>query len=444
MSGSAGDEVEEAAHRHLAVEHALVHAHVQDVGPALHLLPRHLDGGVVVTVEHQAAELARPGDVGALADQDEVRLRRDGERLEPGQAGVALGRRRLARGQAVDRVGDGGDVLGAGAAAAAHDVEPALARELAEQRGHVVRRVVVAAELVGQAGVRVAGGRQRGDARQLLDVGPHVVGAERAVDAYREQVVVRDRVVERLQGLAREGAAAPVRDGDRGDDRHAAGALVEQARDAPQRRLHVERVDVGLGDEQVDAPLDQRGRLLIERLGQLIEGDRARARVVDVGRQRRGLGGRAQRAGHPARAARRILRDEVVDRLARDHRRGQVDGADLAGQSVVLERDRRAGEAVCLDDVGAGGQKAAVDVADDVRPGDREHVAAAAQRAVVVAVLGAAVVLLGQAPVLDHRAHGPVQDQDAAGERLPQCGGRVHGHVCTIERRPPSCSDGAK
>ncbi len=120
-----GDEVEEAPHRHLAVEHALVHAHVEDVGAALDLLPRHLDGRVVVAVEHQAAELARAGDVGALADQDEVRLRRDGQRLEPGQARVALGRRRRARGQAVDRVGDGGDVLGPGAAAAADDVEPA-------------------------------------------------------------------------------------------------------------------------------------------------------------------------------------------------------------------------------------------------------------------------------------------------------------------------------
>ena len=38
MSGSAGDQVEEAGHRRDAVDHALVHVDVDDLGAALDLL----------------------------------------------------------------------------------------------------------------------------------------------------------------------------------------------------------------------------------------------------------------------------------------------------------------------------------------------------------------------------------------------------------------------
>ena len=44
--------------------------------------------------------------------------------------------------------------------------------KLAEDVGHRLGRVVVAAELVGQAGVRVARDRQRGDPGQIRDVRP--------------------------------------------------------------------------------------------------------------------------------------------------------------------------------------------------------------------------------------------------------------------------------
>ena len=61
-------------------------------------------------------------------------------------------RRRLA----LDRRGDGGDVLGRGAAAAADEVEQAGLGELGQDRGRLVGRLVVLAEGVGQAGVGVA------------------------------------------------------------------------------------------------------------------------------------------------------------------------------------------------------------------------------------------------------------------------------------------------
>ncbi len=45
-----GDKVEEVDHRLLAVEHPLVHVDVDDLGAIIHLLARHLQGGIVIVV----------------------------------------------------------------------------------------------------------------------------------------------------------------------------------------------------------------------------------------------------------------------------------------------------------------------------------------------------------------------------------------------------------
>ena len=66
-----GDEVEEAAHRHLRVQHSLVHVHINDLGAGLHLLAGDIQRGIVVAVEDEASEAGGAGDVRALTDVDE-------------------------------------------------------------------------------------------------------------------------------------------------------------------------------------------------------------------------------------------------------------------------------------------------------------------------------------------------------------------------------------
>ena len=65
--GLGGDQVEEAHHGRLAVEHAFVHVHVDDLRTFLHLGAAHVQGLFVFLVEDQALELRRAGHVGALA-----------------------------------------------------------------------------------------------------------------------------------------------------------------------------------------------------------------------------------------------------------------------------------------------------------------------------------------------------------------------------------------
>ena len=153
--GLGRDQVEEGGHRLLGIEQALVHVHVDDLRAVLHLVARDGEGCGVVAGGDELAELGRAGDVGALADVDERDFRREREGFETGEAQAARHLGNGARRLALDRARDGMDVLGRGAAAAAHHVDEPGVREFSEQLGHEFGALVVAAELVGQAGIGI-------------------------------------------------------------------------------------------------------------------------------------------------------------------------------------------------------------------------------------------------------------------------------------------------
>ena len=201
--GLGREQVEEGRHRLLPVEQVGVHVDVEDVRAAAHLLERDVDGALVVARLDQAAEARRAGHVRALADHHEARVGADLERLEPAEAGTRRPFRDLSRGLSLDHVRNRPDVLGRRPAAAADDVDEAFARERAEQLGGLVRLLVVAAERVRQPCVRVRARVRAGEPRELGDVRPHLLRAERAVDADDQRLRLLDRVPERLDGLAR-------------------------------------------------------------------------------------------------------------------------------------------------------------------------------------------------------------------------------------------------
>src|ERR1700719_4123087 len=67
--------------------------------------------------------------------------------------------------------------------------------------------LVVFAEGVRQTSVRITGHEAVGDARDLGEVGPHLLRAERTVQADEQRIRVAYRVPECLGDLARERAA---------------------------------------------------------------------------------------------------------------------------------------------------------------------------------------------------------------------------------------------
>ena len=109
------------------------------------------------------------------------------------------------------------------------------------------------------------------------------------------------------------------------------------------------------------------------------------------------------------------------------------------GHVVVLLRDGDGTKGVGLDQVGTGGQVAFVDVADDVRTGERQQLVVALHVARKVLEPLAAVLRFGQLEALDHGAHGPVQDGDTLGQDGRQLlgagvGGGLHGGIVENHR----------
>ena len=166
------------------------------------LLARDGECAGIVAREDQPREGLRPGDVGALADVDEKRLVIDVERLHAREPQCRRTRRRRARRHTLQGVTDRRDVLRRRAAAAAGDVDPPAARPFAELARHRLGRVFVFAEGIRQPGVRMAGGEALGKSRQLLDVLPQLLRAERAIEADGDRTRMAHRVVERFGRLA--------------------------------------------------------------------------------------------------------------------------------------------------------------------------------------------------------------------------------------------------
>ena len=272
-------------------------------GAVLDLVARHLQRRGIIARGDQLAEFRRAGDVGALADIDEGDRRRQLERLQPGQPQARLDHGDGARPVRRDRGGDRGDMVGRGAAAAADDVDEAGARELADQPRHVFGALVVLAEFVGQAGIRIGADQRVGDAADIGDMGAQIFGAERAVEADRDRPGVAHRIPERFRQLARQQPAGLVGDGARDHHRHVDAARFGDFGDRIQRRLGVERVEDGLDQQQVGAAVEQAVDLLAVGRAQIVEGDGAEAGIGDVGRDRRGAVGRADGAGDKARLA---------------------------------------------------------------------------------------------------------------------------------------------
>jgi hypothetical protein len=334
------------------------------------------------------------------------------------------------RRQAFDALRNLRDVIRRRAAAAADDVDEPAGGEFTKVPAGVARPLVVLAEGVGQAGVRIAADMAAGDSRQLGEVGTHVARAQRAVDAHAERPGVGDRHPERIDGLPRERPAAAIGDRRRDHQRQADTLLLEHLFDGDDAGFRVQRVDDGFEEQQIAAAVDQPARLILVGLAQLVEGHRPERRIVDIGGDRQDPVGRPHRSGGEARAIRRA-RGPFLARRLRQPGTLEVQLVDQPLEAVVGLRDRRAAEGVGLDDVAAGLEILAMDRGDDVGTREHQQIVVASQLAGMRRQPLAAEVGLGQLVTLDHRAHGAVEDENPRREqRVELCACvRLHRHA---------------
>ena len=310
-----------------------------------------------------------------------------------------------------DGGGNRGDMVRRGAAAAADDVDEAGLGKLADQPRHVFRRLVILAELVGQAGVRIGAHQRVGDAADIGDMGAKIFGAERAVESDGDRLRMPHRVPERFRQLPGKQAAGLVGDGAGDHHGHVDAAFFGDFGDGVERGLGVERVEDGFDQQHIRAAVEQAVDLLAIGLAQIVEGDGAIAGVGNVGRDRGGAVGRAQCAGDETRLA--VLGADALGGGAGEFCAVAVQFISEVRHVVVGLRDRSRGKRVGRDDVGAGAQVSSVDVLDRLRLRQDQQIVIAADVAVEVgkALPPKRGLVILQA--LNHGAHGAVEHQDA-------------------------------
>ena len=332
------------------------------------------------------------GDRDGLSDPG-YRLRRGTGVSDPGyrkRSGYVDLARRLGR----EGLRDRGDVVGGVAAAAAGDVEQAARGELAEETAHVGGQQVEAGrrERIGQAGVRVARDERVGLLAQLLEERAHEIGAEGAVEAHGERLDVADGVPERANRLRGDHRLAAAADGSRDHEREFDFVLGEHLFDRHERALGVEGVEDRFHQQEVHATGDERAHLAAVVGLHLVEGDDAEAGVVGVGRIGERDGQRPDGAGDVAAAAGGV--GDAVSPLAALAGGLEIDVVGQFLQELVLDDglverrvlatallarvldeelalpDARGRKGIGLDDVRAGLEEAAVDIADFIGAGE--------------------------------------------------------------------------
>jgi hypothetical protein len=201
-----------------------------------------------------------------------------------GAGRASTGRRAWRNLTVADPLDDRRDVGGRRAAAAADDADAVALDELLQRFGQRFGLLgedrLAVGSLQGQAGVRYAGDGNRAELAEEADRIAHVLGPGRAVQADHVHPEGLERRQHRGDVGPEQHLAAVRQQRDGGVDRQRAPGALERLAGAEDRGLDLEDVLGGLNDDQIDAAVDQAGRLLGEDLDELREADLSQRRVL--------------------------------------------------------------------------------------------------------------------------------------------------------------------
>ena len=323
------------------------------------------------------------------------------------------------------------------AAAAAHDVEPAIAHPGIELRRECLGRLRKSGrrKRIRQAGVRIGADEPVRAMGKFFDVRFHFRRAERAIQADDERLRMSDRGEKRFHGLSAQDSPGTIRDGARDQKRHPPSQLFEQFGNGGDRRFGVERVEDRLDGEQIHTAFQQRRGLFAICFVNLIERRGAETRIVHIRRKRGGDRQRPHRSGDetltPGLSCHLVGGGSSEACSGEIYFAGQrrqfvvVDDAlkklrifaavfRLTSKEEVMQANGGAAESVRLDDVRSGLEIAAMDFIDDRRFGEEKNFKAAFEiLPLPVRESFAPIFRFGELVLLDHGAHGAVEDDDA-------------------------------
>ncbi len=120
--------------------------------------------------------------------------------------------------------------------------------EFFKLRGQGLWRLAEFTVGIGQSGIREAGDRERRHLVQAADVIGHQIRASGAVHPHSQQVVIGDRGIKRINGLAAQHSAVAL-DGHRGDHGDRNAQLAPQLLNSDESGFEIPGIETGL-DQQ--------------------------------------------------------------------------------------------------------------------------------------------------------------------------------------------------
>ena len=311
-------------------------------------------------------------------------------------------------------VGQLADVFWAGATTTAHNIDPAILGKLANLISKLIGGHIVAAKGIWQPGVGVTRGEHLTELVHLLHIRAHLVWPQRAINAHADERSAMDRGPIRIHGLAAQGASALVGDGHTGHHWNPSCAIGKQLLNCVERRLLIERVKCGLGQQDIDAALQQCRGLVVIGLHDLIECHRSKAGIVHIWAEREGAVHRPQCAGHVARLA-RVALSEIIGGLTCDLGCPDVHLADQrrVGHIKIGHTDGLRIERVSLEDVRSRLEILAMNRLNHVGLHQIQGLVIVFKINMPVRKALAPISRLIRFIALDHGAHCPIQNQDA-------------------------------
>ena len=390
--------VEEVHHLGLGVEQSVVHVYIHHGCSISHLFAGNADGFLITFFINQTQELPAAGYVTAFAHVNEaagVYWQMNGiihlQQIQAREPHVLRLLHHLMRLLALGTSGVMSDELRTGSAAAADDVDDAFVDKLGNLRSHRFCGFIILPHLVRQSGIRMRTNIIRCNLCQMLDERFHLRRSEGTVHAHGEDWIRRERRQEGIYGLTAEGSARQVAHRKTDHDRQLHPMFLHHGDGRINHRLAVERIEDGFDEDDIRSAFDETIHLFADIGEKFIVGNFPGGRIADVRTHGASLVGRSHISGNEAWL---IGCRELV---AFDARQSCTLESHLAGaifQVIIRLRDTLAREGVRRDDVGARLQIASVNIRDDIRASDIEHIVVALHHARHVAETFATKVIL--------------------------------------------------
>ena len=222
---------------------------------------------------------------------------------------------------------------------------------------------------------------------------------------------------EGLDRLPAQGPSGGIGDGPRDHDGQPDIPFLEQLIDGKDGCLGIQGVEDGLDQEDVHPSVNEAPGLVVIGQPQLIKSDGPVTRIIDIRGEGQGPVGGTQGAGHETGFFRPVV-GRLVSRFPGQGSRGDIDLIGQVFHAIIGHGNSIGVEGIGLQDIRSGGQVLLMDPANDLRLRQAEQVIVALEVPVPIAESLPPIGCLIQLMALDHRPHGPVQDEDTLLDRF--------------------------